>query len=381
MKHFLLVEAPSSRAESHLLLRLGRDIPDDQREVEVFSTYSRWMGETRGYATNTIQTYSEHVARFLDYLFEASQLPEVHNENISFEQIVRGYEPFMLFGKDSDTPFVKELAYRLNKDNATSRTSLAQSIESSIRWFFEVSSGSANAGVVDPFFTDIFRKIPEYRSQAENASIKQNSWLAGTIRNSLSSVIPKQRKGTIFSRSARRAKKSIKNRKVSPFPIKSAVDLMTLPKPRKAHRFYRDMAFYALLAATGCRSHEALQIRLIDLTVTDDGDQAIELHNPFDRKNPGLTEAEENKLAWKTRETEKTFLLQPFADYFWKFLKLYLDREYISSVNHDFLFQKLNGRPYFTSSRKNRDRTFKQRAATVKVRNSQKYGLHTLRHM
>jgi len=381
VKNFLLVEAPSSRVESHLLLRLGANIPDDQREVQIFSTYSRWLGETRGYATNTIQIYSEHVARFLDYLFEAAQLPEVQNENISFEQIVRGYEPFMLFGKNSDTPFVKKLAYRLSKDNCTSRISLAQSIESAIRWFFEVSSASANTGVIDPFFSQIFRQIPDYQSAAEKVRVKQNSWLAGTIRNSLSNIIPKQRKGRIFSRSARRANKSIKNRKSTPLPLKNAVDLMALPKPQKARRFYRDMAFYSLLAATGCRSHEALQLRLIDIKVTDEGHHLIELHNPFDRKNPGLTEAEERKLAWKTRETEKTFLLQPFADFFWRYLKLYLDREYISSVNHDFLFQKANGRPYFTSSRKNRDKAFKQRVATVNVGNSEMYGLHSLRHM
>ncbi len=381
MKNFLLVEAPSSRVESHLLLRLGANIPDDQREVQIFSTYSRWLGETKGYATNTIQSYSEHVARFLDYLFEAAKLSEVQNERISFEQIVYKYELFMVFGKNSDTPFVKELAYRLNKDNSTSRASIAQNIESAIHWFFEVSNASANAGIIDPFYIQIFQQIPEYRSAAEKASIKQNSWLAGTIRNSLSGIIPKQRKGRIFSRSARRARKSIKNRKITPFPVAKAVDLLTLPKPQKARRFYRDMAYYSLLAATGCRSHEALQIRLIDIKLTDEGHHLIELHDPFDRKNPGLTETEEKQLAWKARETEKTFLLQPFADLFWKYLKLYLDREYISSVNHDFLFQKANGRPYFTSSRKNRDKVFKQRAGTANVRNSELYGLHTLRHM
>lgn len=141
------------------------------------------------------------------------------------------------------------------------------------------------------------------------------------------------------------------------------------------------MALYSLLAATGMRTHEALQLRFIDIITEIDGSTSIELHSPFSRPTPGLTPNESAKLAWKGRETHRTFMIEPFASIFWENLKNYLELEYNQSVNHDFIFQLDNGRPFFTSDRKNRNTTFKRYATKSGVKETKSIRIHSLRHM
>jgi hypothetical protein len=101
-----------------------------------------------------------------------------------------------------------------------------------------------------------------------------------------------------------------------------------------------------------------------DLKLDEDGDDTVELHSPFGRATPGLTPEEASELAWKGRQTPITFLLHPFADLFWEHLQNYLTYEYNSSVNHDFIFQKTNGRPLFAALRKDLNETFKKGSLT-----------------
>jgi hypothetical protein len=114
MKNFILVEAPGIRKEKHLLLHLSPNIEDKDRELVSFSNYSRWL-KRQGYSQNTITKYSENVANFLDYLFEASKSDAFLTEHLDFEGVVYSYESFMLFGKEASNPLVRELAEKLDK--------------------------------------------------------------------------------------------------------------------------------------------------------------------------------------------------------------------------------------------------------------------------
>ena len=382
MKNFVLVEAPEIRRERHLLLHLNPNIDDKDRELASFSHYSRWLVR-HGYSEATILKYSENVANFLDFLFEASKSRSLLAEEMDFEDVVYSYESYMLFGKDSENPLAKELAETLNKENKTSPISLAQNIQVSIQWFIENSLlALAKSGNVDPFFGFFFERKATQRSNAEKTKIKEKSWLAGTMRNSLNSLAKTNRREPLFPGLTRRQRKTGSNAfKISPFPIEHSVSLVRSKKPNKSSFYYRDMAFYSLLAATGGRTHECLQLRFRDINTDGEGFNRIEFNSPFGRENPGLTASEHKKLAWKGRETEKTFMIEPFASIFWEHLKNYLRLEYNSSVNHDFVFQKRNGRPFFTSDRKNRDSTFKSYSKKAGTKLEKKYGLHSLRHM
>lgn len=377
MKNFILVDAPVTLEASHLLLHLDPAIPDEQREFEPFTHYSRWLAQ-RGYANNTDVLYSEHVARFIDYVYEVSISQFEADVELSISSIICSYQSFLLFGKNSSNPISARMAEQLGKEKVTSQSSLAQTIEASISWFLQVCK-SRNSISPDKLFSRLYINLPEYRQNREISAIKANSWLAGTIRDALVAVIPKRKRDTLFPRAKRRDRKSDKQPyKTVAFPIEKSVSLVRQERPNRSKVFHRDMAIYALLAASGGRTSEVLQVRLIDV----DADKlAVFLRDPFSRSNPGLTEEEHRLLAWKGRETEITFLIEPFRKIFFEHLEQYLSLEYNSSCGHDFLFQDINGRPYFTSDRSSRDKTFKSYAAKTGLSDCKGISLHSLRHM
>ena len=377
MKNFILVDAPLTSEGSYILLHLDPDMPDEAREFKPFTHYTSWLAR-RGYAANTEKVYSEHVGRFVDYVFEASKTNFPSDVEVTIETVIYSYQPYLLFGKDATNPIARKLADSLGKVKLTGQNSIAQTIESSIRWFLQVAE-STNITSPDQLFSRFYISRPEYRSQYAISAQKANSWMAAVIRNSLSSVLPKAKKDRLFAQVGRRDRKNNKQpfKKVT-FPIELSVDLITQHKPVKSTTFYRDMTLYALLAATGARTSEALQVRMPDI---DSDKFAIFLRDPFARKTPGLTEKEHKFLSWKGRDTELTYMIEPFAGIFWANLEKYLTLEYNSSVGHDFLFQNSDGAPFFASDRSSRDKTFKKYAMKAGLLDVSGVSPHSLRHM
>ncbi|NNA27665.1 site-specific integrase [Pseudomonas lundensis] len=377
MKNFILVEAPLTSEARYLLLHLDPDIPDELREFKPFTHYSIWLA-SRGYAPNTVKLYAEHVGRFVNYVYEASQTPFAADVEVTIETVINSYPAYLLFGEGAANPIALKLAESLGKEKLTGHNSLAETIESSISWFLQVSE-TKNRIAPDKLFSPFYTKRAEYRSQYEISAHKANSWLAAVIRDSIKSVLPKRKKDKLFPQAARRDRKNDqKPFKTLAFPIERSVDLIRQAKPTKSKTFYRDMTLYSLLAATGARSSEALQVRLPDI---DSDEFLVFLRDPFARKMSGLTEDEYQFLAWKGRVTEMTFMIEPFAGMFWENLEKYLTREYNSSVDHDFLFQNLDGRPFFASDRSSRDKTFKSYAQKAGVEDVTGISAHSLRHM
>lgn len=377
MKNFILVEAPLTSEAKYLLLHLDPGLPDNAREFEPFSHYTTWLAR-RGYAHNTAKLYSEHVGRFIDYVYEASKTQFPADVEVTIQTIIYSYQAYLLFGKNATNPIARKLAESLGKEKLTSHNSLSQTIESSIRWFLQVSEARNNI-VPDQLFSPFYLNRTEYRSQRELSAQKANSWLAAVIRDSLNSALPKRKKDKLFPQAKRRERKNDKQPfKTIAFPIERSVDLVRQAKPSRSKTFYRDMTFYALLAATGARTSEALQLRMPDI---DSDEFAVFLRDPFARKTPGITEEEYELLSWKGRETELTYMIEPFAGIFWENLEKYLTLEYNSSVSHDFVFQSSDGRPFFASDRSSRDKTFKQYAKTSGLPDVTGISPHSLRHM
>lgn len=379
MKNFVLVEAPVTSEAAFLLLHLASGMPDDAREFKPFTHYAKWLAQ-RGYATNTVKAYSEHVARFIDYVYEASNTTFPPDTDATIENIVYSYQAFLLFGKDATNSIARELAHSLGKEKLTSQSSLSQTIEVSIRWFLDVSF-QKNTIEPDQLFGKFYTSRQEYRSQFAISAQKANSWLASVIRDSLNSVLPKRKGQTLFPKAKRRARKNEKETfKTIAFPIERSVALVRAKKPARSSTFYRDMTIYALLAATGARTSEALQLRMDDIGLGGD-DISVYLRNPFSRKIKGITEEEHKQLSWKGRETELTFMIEPFSTIFRENLEKYLSLEYNSSAGHDFLLQDEQGRPYFACDRSSRDKTFKKYARLAGVESTEGISLHSLRHM
>jgi len=378
MKNFFLVEAPTSREESFLLLHKAKNLPDDQREFYLFSRFSKRM-KRKNFKQNTQQVYAESVARFLDFVYEASRSSYVMNNEIEISDLIYAYGNFMLYGKDAEHPLANELADTLKKDRLTSPTSLAQPIDASIKFYLEVCLTFAESGYSDPLFGSLFYSKQEQRSSAEKAKIRENSWLAGMIKGSVKRAIPKRGKLFPGSHQQNTSTKSHPYR-IKPLDIEHSVNLVRQKKSQMKRMFHRDMALYSLLLATGCRSHEALQLRLCDMEIQENGDADIFLNDPAHRTNPGLTQSEAKKLTWKGRQTPTTFLIYPFIDLFLEHLQKYFDTEYSSKVNHDFVFQKANGRPLFTARRDSLNTVFKEYLRNANIPVTRGLSRHSLRH-
>nr|WP_286775642.1 site-specific integrase [[Pseudomonas] sp. BICA1-14] len=377
MKNFMLVDAPLTSEAHYLLLHLDPSVADEDREFRPFTHYTMWLAR-RGYAPNTAKLYAEHVGRFIDYVYEASKTRFPKDVEITIETIIYSYQAFLLFGKGATNPIARKLAESLGKEKLTSHNSLSQTIESSIRWFLQVTA-TTHHKLPDQLFSSFYLNRTEYRCQFEVSAQKANSWLAAVIRDALNSTLPKHKKDKLFPQAKRRDRKNDKPaHKTTAYPIELSVNLVRQAKPLRSKTFYRDMTFFALLAATGARTSEALQVRMPDI---DSDKHAVFLRDPFARNTPGITEEEYKLLSWKGRETEITFMIEPFAGIFWENLEKYLNFEYNSSVNHDFVFQNSNGRPFFASDRSSRDKTFKKYAKKSGLLDVGGISPHSLRHM
>ncbi|MCC9009854.1 tyrosine-type recombinase/integrase [Pseudomonas putida] len=377
MKNFVLVKAPFTNEADYLLLHLDPDVPDDKREFKPFSHYAVTL-KRRGYAHATTKLYCEHTGRFIDFVYEASKTNFPADVEVTIETIIYSYEAYLLFGKDATNPIARKLADSLDKNKPTSQKSLSETIEASINLFYTVSA-VRNEFEPDHLFSPFYSCRIEYRTHYEVSAQKAKSWLAAVIRDSFKSVIPKRKKDTLFPQAKRRNRKNDKAAfKTISYPIEHSVDLVRQVKPPMSKTFYRDMTLYSFLAATGARTSEALQIRMPD--IDSDGFRVF-LRDPFARDTLGLTEDEHRCLSWKGRETELTFMIEPFARIFWENLEKYLTLEYNSSVGHDFLFQNSDGRPLFTSDRSSRNKTFKKYAKKSGLPDITNISLHSLRHM
>lgn len=378
MKNFFLAQAPSTSDSAFVLLHLDPNVPDELREYEPFSYYSKWLAD-RGYAANTVKVYSEHVARFIDYVYEASLTAFPPTLDISVSSIIHSYQSFLLQGRNSSNPIASTLAESLDKTNQTSPLSISQNIEASIRWFLEVSA-TRSTPTPNQLFSPFYAQLPQYRSQYEISAQTANSWLVAVVRDALTASLPKRHGMTVFPMSKQHGKKKDKDSFNSrAFPIEKAVAFFHQEKPKRSQTFYRDMCIYALLAATGARTSEILQLRFCDIDM--DGSFEVFLRSPFGRSAEGLTESEHEKLAWKGRETEITFMIAPFEALYREYLEKYLALEYNSCVDHDFIFQDTSGRPYFASDRSSRLKAFKKYARQISLKNLARLSPHSLRHM
>lgn len=344
-------------------------------EYKPFTEYVYWLEHVKGATRSTVETYSGHVARFIDFVFESSK----HNFGISeVEELIALYQTFLLYPHTTSDVRVIKLCNILGKNKPTAASSISETIEIAIRYFIIFSIDRSNLLDEKNVFSNY--AIPSFteRSSGELSSIKSKDWLSSTIRGNLERVV--LRKGKIFSISKQRAKadKDKKKLKESDFyAIEKVEDLLSLSPEQKNPGFHRDMAIYSFLAASGCRTHECLQIRISDINFDK---REVELVNPFSRENPSLTEEENAALKWKGRNTRLTLLLAPFDLYFWEHLRYYICDSFQSNVSHDFLFQKSNGRPFFTTHTSDRNKRFKKYAHKSSYKDFDA-GLHSLRHM
>lgn len=331
---------------------------------------------TKGYASSTIEQYAGHVGRFLDFLYEARTLSAELKVDLEPSNVFSLYEDYLTLGRRSDTKLIRQIAKNLSKNNDTCFRSIANGIEASLSIFMELRmfKGDHNS-VLD------YIKHERNVSHRELSKMARHSWLEATKRNFDSNK--KKANSKLFRKAARKnnrssLKKRTEEKLKKSFPLNRCVQFFCDSNITPTSNFskVRDFLLYSLLAATGVRTSEALQVTVDDINWDE---RTIDIISPTDRNQTGLTQKESKALCDKGRATSLTFMIQPFAQIFWSILKIYMTHHYKTNVSHRFLFQKVNGRPFFCSCRSTRSKMLKRYIKKFDP-TLQHLGLHGFRH-
>jgi integrase len=332
---------------------------------------------------NTLDSYCRHLAEFFDYLIEVSVLfaKGRHLTKLELSEAIEAYGDYLRMGTDAGNQIAREVAAQL-PPGANAAASLVPK-KSAVRRFLRLSEEvrkelaevarlrEDSASPVDnaPLLPELGkrRELKPYEVRAMHA----NSMLAGVIAGGPKFVdsIVLDDGGDNIPYDERRA-----------FPYDKVMDLIDA-MPR-----YLDKTQYALLAACGCRTHEALQLLMEDIDVVDG---AVRLVGPESRRGRpsyrALSTEDRASLAWKGRTTQLTLLIEPFASAFFGSLQKYLELEHIPHGRHDFLFQyrggSERGMPYFLSDPSTRLERFHKVCRHIGVVLPRGTGPHSLRHM
>lgn len=332
---------------------------------------------------NTLDSYCRHLAEFFDYLIEVSVLFAQDRELTKLEltEALEAYADYLRMGDDACSPIARIVAAQL-PPGVNSAASLVPKL-SAVRRFLKLSEevrkellemaamrGDSVLGVdADPLLPQLGqgRKLTAHEVRA----LQANSMFAGVIAGG-----PKFVEYVVLSDGV----SSVPYEERMAFPYDKVIDLID------AMPSYLDKTLYALLAATGCRTHEALQVLMEDIDVVEG---SIRLISPTTRLNHSsyraLSGMERASLAWKGRTTSLTLLIEPFASKFFNSLQKYLEKEYIPHGRHNFIFQYRSGpkrgMPYFLSAPSTRLEKFHKICKDIGVTLPRGSGPHSLRHM
>ncbi|ASP46688.1 hypothetical protein B5D82_02150 [Cognaticolwellia beringensis] len=321
----------------------------------------------RGYATNSIHSYAEHSFRFLNYISRAIELTPPPIDKSQLRIIILNYTSYLLHGKDAADPVVNQIAMENDKVRKTSISSLAP-IDHAVSYFIKL--GELEQYEQTGVLSQLFKAVKHEITASEKKRIKKHSMLAGVIKGGLTA---KER----VSYGILTRKRSKSNNRIY---TTQSIELSCVTKLINSATNLRDKTIYSFLAASGARSHEALQLKITDFDVIT---KDVYLRDPslIDRNTSGLTPKEEEGLAWKGRNTETTFLIEPFKSMFFSYLTDYLKQERVSTCGHPFIFQNYKTlRPFFCSDRSSRIKQFKTAAKRSGLEDTTCISPHSLRH-
>jgi integrase len=321
----------------------------------------------RGYATNSIISYAEHAFRFLNYISRVIELTPPPVEKWQLRIIILNYTTYLLHGKDAPDPVVSQIAMENDKVRKTSISSLAP-IDHAVSYFIKL--GELEQYEQTGVLTHLFEAVKHEITASEKKNMKKHSMIAGVIKGGLTA---KER----ISYGILTRKKSKSTNRIY---TTQSIELSCVTKLIKSATNLRDKTIYSFLAASGARSHEALQLKITDFDVMA---KEVYLRDPslIDRNTFGLTPEEEEELAWKGRNTETTFLIEPFKSMFFSYLTDYLKKERVSTCGHPFIFQNYKTlRPFFCSDRSSRIKQFKTAAKRSGLEDTTCISPHSLRH-
>lgn len=334
---------------------------------------------------NTVKTYCNAVNILLAFVYEYAYQRGGLTAHVLTEAL-GSYENFLVFGTSSSDETVRAVAEAVGERKVGAAsvslyiTAANSFIDASEKFRLSLLE-LVKAGYVDDVLVSSHplaasqdtRPLPGLR-----AALKANSWLAGCIQGG--------------ARQIRKAKfKPVSKRPEIAFTDEFGGDDTVFPIDKCAELIasapcLRDKLLWSVLAATGCRVSEALTIQISDIKFGENA-KKIFIVDPATRVSElsgFMTDQQIARLSHKGRQSQDTFLIEPFASTFWMTLDEYIQEQRSleaarhSPVEHRFLFRNLeSGSPMVSSYQAVWER-FNKVAKRISGRG---YGFHSLRHM
>lgn len=354
-------------------------IGPDGRQIRAFAVFADSLLREK---PNTRKSYCSSLADFYDYYFEACHCFAQAGKSAVLSRgdlmdVVDSWREYLVMGADSGHELACDVDSSLPSPRVlhgtadTKYAALSRFLKLSEKWRKDsvaLASLGFNEGVADPLplLTDFGRHVAI--GSYKRSAILKSSVISGVVAGGPVSIdqplFPTVEKYDFDRRNI--------------FPHDSFDEFCG------ALHSTRDKAIYSLEAACGCRSSEGLQILWEDV---DFEKRTVKLVDPSKRPNHpsylSLSFSEREKLSWKGRATESTFLIEPFVSHFFDYLEEYHRNEYIPHGHHDFVFQILKGKtkgaPYFTTGPKTREQVFKRTRANIGL-SEFITGPHSFRH-
>lgn len=346
--------------------------PDGSRFAP-FDAYKERLIRQKLVSIGSLNDYLGHVARFIEFVYVASIIGlDPTQQNLDF--LISSYESYLLHGQNSDDELVRSIAYRTGRTKQCGPSSLPV-IEAALTHFLRLSDSIASASGSDGLFSVYLPNIIVPISGRQAAKLRASTMLGGVIRGGANTK--RQKNGLFRTTKRRRTNRSNSSQKQEDF----AFPFERIQALLDSTNCYRDRAIYSLIAASGMRPVEVRQVRVEDIDIER---RLVYAVSPFERSNPGITEEESKHLSWKGRVTSETFLIEPWASYFFDALNDYFRYEFNLNAGHPFVFQVLSGknygRPCFICDRSSRIKQFLKRAKNAGVELPDGVAEHSLRH-
>ncbi|GLX81854.1 tyrosine-type recombinase/integrase [Thalassotalea eurytherma] len=328
---------------------------------------------------NDLKVFYDYILAFED-LQELSELLQKEVLKTPLNQIISQYPEYLVNGKHSPYALASYASKKNNRKGISVKSSerYIASANQYLKYSETIQSELLNLsdkGLVDiNLDSETLLDNSTLRRElavSEKKSILANSMLANVVRGGAKYMA---QAAISVSKMHKISSGEDSNVEVKAFPVEFLLDTIN------ASKTYRDRCFWSLLAGTGIRTSEAVQTLMQDI---DPEVETIKIKDPTFRMEhySFLDKNQLSSMAFKSRQTEKVWFLEPFKSIFFLNLQKYLLEERPQeSSSHSLFFVSLAnntfGKTLIGSTELNP--TFKE--AQRKAGMNKTFTLHSLRH-
>lgn len=351
--------------------------------------FLEYMSESKGSGKRSLNAAINDLQLFLRYLVACSDVKlqsdfSLSNSGLFLTRVLLMYPSFLAEGRRSRNEFVSVIGHKLGFEGLA--RSSVQRYLSTVNQFLSfnkeewISQQALNGYYeIDVFVSEesLMGQLAQKKAlkKSEKAAILSKSMLAGCIAGG-----PKKIKRPHLSMPRRfgRPQDNDQNFFEKCFPIEKVLELI------KNASSYRDICLFSLLAGTGVRTSEAMQLRCEDVLLEEESIQILPYVERIEVYDD-LTDRQIAELSFKGRTTKDVVFLQPFRKIFFSNLLNYFHEERDRfNPSHDYLFVTLSnnaqGTIWFDSDSTSHNRTFKSTQKRINKEGEKVYSLHSLRH-